>query len=376
MIGLYIHIPFCASKCYYCDFTSYIKNEYLINDYIDALLLELDLYKHEKFDTIFIGGGTPSYLNDKQLEILLKGISSICDLTKVLEFTIECNPGTLTYNKLNIMKYYGVNRLSIGLQSANSSTLNFIGRTHSFDDFEKSINYAQNIGFKNINADIIYGIPNENLDVYKVTLQKLVEYDLSHISAYNLILENNTKFYNMYKKGEFTELDENIQIDMYNYTKYFLESNGFEHYEISNYCRNNKPCLHNLIYWNFDDYIGIGVSSHSFYKNKRIENIKDLNKYIRALKQDNKIIYKNIHDNSFIDNIEEYIMVGLRKIRGISIEDFYSRFNIDFVSRFEKVIEKYKKNGLINVKDGRIFITNDGLMLMNLILKDFIQNKL
>lgn len=376
MIGLYIHIPFCASKCYYCDFTSYIKNEYLINDYIDALLLELDLYKHEKFDTIFIGGGTPSYLNDKQLEILLKGISSLCNLTKVLEFTIECNPGTLTYNKLNIMKYYGINRLSIGLQSANPSTLNFIGRTHTFDDFEKSVNYAQNVGFKNINADIIYGIPNESLDYYKNTLKKLVEYDLSHISAYNLILENNTKFYNMYKKGEFIELDENIQIDMYNYTKYFLESNGFEHYEISNYCRNNKPCLHNLIYWNFDDYIGIGVSAHSFYKDKRIENIKDLNKYIRALKEDNKVIYKHIHNNSFIDNIEEYIMVGLRKIRGISIEDFYNRFNLDFVSKFEKVIEKYKKNGLLNLKDGRIFITNDGLMLMNLILKDFIQNKL
>ena len=371
MIGLYIHIPFCASKCYYCDFTSYIRSEHLIDEYISALLLELDLYKHEKFDTIFIGGGRPSYLNDKQLEKLLKGISDRYDLNRILEFTIECNPGTLTYSKLKIMECYGIDRLSIGLQSANLSTLNFIGRTHSFDDFEKSINYAQNVGFENLNVDLIYGIPNEKLYDYEVTLQRIIQYDLSHISAYSLILEKNTKFYNMYKKGNFVESDEDIQIDMYKYTKYFLELNGFEQYEVSNYSKYNKSCLHNLIYWNFNDYIGIGVSAHSFYKNVRFENTKNISTYIEMLKKNNKLIYENVYNNSFVDNIEEYIMLGLRKIRGISLEDFNTRFDSSFLSVFGEVVNKYKKNGLMDVVDKMVFITNEGMILMNLILKDF-----
>lgn len=371
MLGLYIHIPFCSKKCYYCDFASYENLDHLVDSYIDSLLKELNMYSNEKFDTVFIGGGTPSYLNESQLEKLLKGIEKNLKNSNIVEYTIECNPGTLNYNKLNIMKHYGVDRLSIGLQSANNETLKFIGRVHLFEDYEKNLNYALDVGFKNINTDLIFGISNETFEDYKNTLNIVSKYNLTHISAYNLILEENTKFYTMYKQNKFRELDEDLQLEMYKYTKQFLESKGYYQYEVSNYAKKGKECLQNLIYWNFDDYVGVGVGAHSFYKGVRFSNVRKVDEYIKMLENNNhKYIEKHI--NSLEDNISEFVMVGFRKNMGISVLDFKERFNEDFFQFFKIQIDKYRKKGLIDFKEDRVFLTSEGFVLMNYVLEEFI----
>lgn len=374
MLGLYIHVPFCSKKCYYCDFTSYVNSEYLMDDYIDALLKELNFYKDKKFDTIFIGGGTPSYLDEKNLEKLLFGINNSLINSNILEFTIECNPCTITYEKLSIMKNYGVNRLSIGLQSVNDNTLKFIGRIHDFNDFDKSFNLANTIGFKNINVDLIFAIPCEDINDYEKSLNIISGYNLNHVSAYNLILEENTKFYSLFKQNKFKELNEDIQLKMYECTKVFLEKIGLKQYEVSNYAKDGNKCLHNLLYWNFDDYIGIGVSAHSFYLGNRFENTKNIKKYINMLKNNEHNYFKH-HSNSLKDNVEEYVMLGLRKTCGISIEDFERRFKLNIFDLFEKQIMKYKKSGFLNINNGMMYLNSMGIVLMNCILKDFILDK-
>ncbi len=371
MLGLYIHIPFCDKKCYYCDFTSYISSENLMYDYVCAVIKELEMYRCEKFDTIFIGGGTPSYLSNDCMKKLLIGINKVVKNSVILEFTIECNPGTLSREKLEIMYSYGVNRLSIGVQSANEKTLKFIGRNHRFIDFDKSFNLAVNVGFNNISADLIFGIPCEKNEDYVNTIDVIKNYDLTHISAYNLILEKGTKFYKMHEIGMFEEMDEELQLAMYEYTKQKLEELGFKQYEISNYAKKNKKCLHNLIYWNFNSYIGIGVSAHSFYYGKRFENTKDVKKYIEMIKTD-RHRYINIYTNKEVDNIQEYIMLGFRKNEGINMKDFKERFNVDFFDVYNKNIEKYVRNNLMEFKQDSIFLTSKGLILMNYIISEFI----
>lgn len=371
MIGLYIHIPFCSKKCYYCDFVSYVRSENLMEEYVECVLKELSLYKNVKFDTIFIGGGTPTYLDEKSFLKLLTGIKKATVNSNILEFTVECNPGTLNYEKLKMMKDCGVNRLSIGLQSSNEKTLKAIGRIHSLSDFEQSLDYALNLGFKNINADLIFSIPYESFEDYVRTLGVVVNYDLSHISAYNLILEENTKFYNMYKNNEFKELDEDIQSKMYEYTKYFLECNGFKQYEVSNYAKDSQKCIHNLIYWNLDDYVGIGVGAHSFFNGKRFENTKNLRDYIKMIKT-NTHKYINEYTNSINDSIEEFVMLGFRKIDGISLKDFKNKFKKDFIEIFREQIFKYEKENLLICENDRVFLSDRGICLMNFVLKDFI----
>lgn len=374
MKGLYIHIPFCFEKCYYCDFTSYVRSEHLMDYYVDALLKEMDLYKEETFDTVFLGGGTPSYLNEYNLKKILSGINNIFNKSKILEFTVECNPGTLNYDKLTIMKNYGVNRLSIGVQSANDNTLKFIGRTHKFIDFDRNFNLACKVGFENINIDLIFAIPCEGINSYKRTLDFISSYNLSHISAYNLILEKNTKFYLMFKQNKFKELKEDIQFDMYEYTKNFLENIGFIQYEVSNYAKEDKQCLHNLIYWNFNDYIGVGVSAHSFYNGSRFENTKNLKEYINMLSSGrHEYIMKTF--NSIEDNIEEYIMLGLRKVEGISLKDFEDIFKRNIFDLFGSKIRKHEEDGLIYYDDFNLCLTSKGIILMNYVLKDFIFDK-
>ena len=342
-----------------------------MDDYVDALLKELDFYSYEKFDTLFIGGGTPSYLNSSSLEKLLFGISNRLKNSNIVEFTVECDPGTFDDEKLRIMKHNGVNRLSIGVQSANDSALRFIGRIHNFNDFDKSFNLAHKIGFKNINADLIFALPCETLGDYKKSLDSIIDYDLQHISAYNLILEEKTKFYNMYEKNELQLLDEDIQLEMYEYTRDFLKKYNFVQYEVSNYAKDNKKCLHNLVYWNFDDYLGIGVGAHSFYNNRRFKNTSNIREYIESLKQ-GKHEYLGEHYNSLNDNIKDYIIVGMRKNEGICIKDFYNRFKLKFLEIFEKQVKNNISRELLELKDDRLFLTTKGFVLMNYVLRDFL----
>ena len=283
-MSLYIHIPFCKQKCLYCDFPSYAGKESLINEYIRALNEEI-LRKCSKYKiaSIFVGGGTPSYLNEINLESLLKTIN-LLDFKDEFEFTIECNPGTLNEEKLALMKNYNVNRISMGLQTTNDNILKEIGRIHSFEEFKKNYNQARKAGFENINVDLMFGLPNQNMKDWKVSLEDVMSLEPDHISAYSLIIEEGTCFYNLYNNDKLNIPNEEEERSMYLFTKGFLKDYGYNQYEISNYAKVNKECFHNKVYWKCNEYLGLGVSASSFVDEKRFKNIDDIKIYIEKIK--------------------------------------------------------------------------------------------
>ena len=282
MLGLYVHIPFCAKKCFYCDFNSYEitrKDEKSI--YIKNLIKEMEFYKEEivgkDIDTIFIGGGTPSILNENEIKFLFNDIKNNFNIKKNAEITMECNPGTLTLEKLRVMKECGVNRLSIGLQAVQNHHLNYIGRIHTYEEFEKNYNQAKEVGFENINIDLMYALPNQSREDWMESLEKVVKLNPTHISAYSLILEEDTELFNMYERKEFKLLDEDTDIEMYEYTINYLKSNGYNQYEISNYAKEGYECKHNILYWKCKNYVGLGASASGFLNGARYSNLCDLN---------------------------------------------------------------------------------------------------
>ena len=272
-MSLYIHIPFCKQKCLYCDFPSYAGKENLIDDYINALNKEiLNKCRDFKIISIFIGGGTPSYLDEKNLESLFKTIN-LLNLQDIMEFTVECNPGTLNEEKLKIMKKYNVNRISMGLQSTNDSLLKEIGRIHTFEEFKKNYFQARKAGFENINMDLMFGLPDQSLEDWEKTLEDAVSLNPDHISAYSLIIEEGTCFYKLYNNNKLNLPSEDDERNMYLITKKILNRHGYHQYEISNYSKDKKECFHNKVYWKCNEYLGLGVSASSFIDEKRFKNI-------------------------------------------------------------------------------------------------------
>ncbi len=246
MLGLYIHIPFCVKKCKYCDFNSFKLNVDEKRKYLNSLKREMELYKEnledKSIDSVFVGGGTPSILNEEEIKILFQNIKNNFQIKDSAEITMECNPGTLTLNKLKTMKECGVNRLSIGLQAVQNNHLEYIGRVHTYEEFEKNYYQAKEVGFENINIDLMYALPNQSKEDWMESLEKVVNLNPTHISAYSLILEENTELFNMYEKHEFKLLDEDTDIEMYEYTINYLKSNGYNQYEISNYAKKGFEC--------------------------------------------------------------------------------------------------------------------------------------
>ena len=373
-ISLYIHVPFCKQKCFYCDFPSYAGKEDLMDDYVDALIKEM----HEKckgyiIKTIFIGGGTPSYLSVDLIEKLLSEIKKL-NLDTNIEFTVECNPGVLFEEKLKVMKLGGVNRISFGLQSCNDNLLKKIGRIHTFDEFEENFNTARRIGFNNINVDLMYGLPNLTVDIWRDTLEKICELKPEHISAYSLIIEEGTAFYKMYEKNLLNLPSEDEEREMDKLTKDFLKSKGYNQYEVSNYALKGKECEHNKVYWKTEEYIGIGSSSSSYIDNFRVSNITSVKGYINNINT-NKTVEEERYKNTREDNIEEFIFMGLRMIKGINLQEFNRRFGVDITSIYECQIEKNIRRGLLIIKDGNLKLTEKGINLSNNVMSDFILDK-
>ena len=372
-MSLYIHIPFCKQKCLYCDFPSYAGKESLINEYIRALNEEI-LRKCSKYKiaSIFVGGGTPSYLNEINLESLLKTIN-LLDFKDDFEFTIECNPGTLNEKKLVLMKNYNVNRISMGLQTTNDNLLKEIGRIHSFEEFKKNYNQARKAGFENINVDLMFGLPNQHMKDWKASLEDVMSLEPDHISAYSLIIEEGTCFYNLYNNDKLNIPNEEEERSMYLFTKGFLEDYGYNQYEISNYAKVNKECFHNKVYLKCNEYLGLGVSASSFVDEKRFKNIDDIKIYIEKI-NNNEDVTEEIHVNNINDDMEEFMFMGLRMIEGIDLKTFKKRFGKDVFDIYDEVIKNNIKKGLLVVDSEKLYLSEKGIELSNYVMSDFILN--
>ena len=370
-ISLYIHIPFCKQKCLYCDFPSYSGKERLMNEYIDALNNEI-LQKAEKYsiNSIFIGGGTPSYLKDSNLKSLLATLNKL-KLKENLEFTVECNPGTLNEKNLNIMKEYNVNRISMGLQATTNSILKDIGRIHSYEEFKNNYFLARDIGFDNINIDLMFGLPNQTLETWKESLEEIAKLEPTHISAYSLIIEEGTRFYNLYEKDKLNLPNEDVERIMYLSTKDILNKYGYHQYEISNFAKVGKECFHNKVYWKCNEYLGLGVSASSFIDKNRIKNIDDIEQYIEKINKGESVIGQ-IHVNDISDDMEEFVFMGLRMIQGIKINEFEKRFNKNIYEVYGDIIEKNIKKELLICNSEKLFLSSRGIEISNYVMSDFI----
>lgn len=370
-IALYVHIPFCKQKCLYCDFPSYAGKERLEDDYIDALIKEIDIKCDKKIiRSLFIGGGTPSYLSQKNLEKLLSVLSKLNYIDDA-EKTIECNPGTLTEDKLKIMKDYGINRISLGLQTTHNNLLKDIGRIHTIEEFNKNYRKIREFGFKNINIDIMFGLPNQSVSDYKQTLNDIVKLNPEHISCYSLIIEEGTPFYSMYEKGLLDLPKENAEREMYQLTKDILEANGYHQYEISNYAKDSLECYHNKIYWKCDEYLGVGVSASSYIDEKRIKNIDNVSEYIEKIRNEEEV-YDEVLENTIKEDMEEFMFLGLRMIKGISKDEFKKRFKKDVHDVYGKVIWDNIKKGLLKEDEKNISLTEKGVEVSNWVMSEFI----
>ena len=373
-ISLYIHIPFCAQKCLYCDFPSFARKDHLRKAYIEALNKEIISLREKnnnlEINTIFIGGGTPSVLEADELECLLKEVAKL-NMAKEVEYSMECNQGNLTEEKLEVMKNYGVNRISMGLQAKQDNLLKGLGRIHNYKTFKENFLLAKKVGFNNINVDLMFGLPNQRLNEWEETLREIISLEPAHISAYSLIIEEGTAFYNLYENDKLKLPTEEEERKMYHLAKKILEENGFNQYEISNYAKDGKECRHNLAYWNMDNWIGVGSAAASYINGKRIKNISSVEEYINSIKDKGEAV-EEIINNSKNDNMEEFMFMGLRKINGIDENEFKNRFSMNINDVYGEILNKYIGEGLLIRESGRIFLSEKGIEISNVIMADFL----
>jgi len=369
--ALYIHIPFCKQKCFYCDFPSYAKKDELIKDYIFALCKEIkERCNGYKIRSLFIGGGTPTYLDEVELEILMDAIKGLNFIPNA-EKSIECNPGTVNKKKLEIMKNGGINRLSFGLQTTKNDLLNSIGRIHSFEEFKRNYYLARDIGFNNINIDMMFGLPKQGVNDWMSSLDAVVKLNPEHISAYSLIIEEGTVFHKLYEEDKLSLPLEEEERRMYEEGRKFLIESGYNQYEISNYAKAGKECFHNKVYWRCEDYIGVGASASSYIENKRIKNLDNLEEYIKKINKNEKATEEE-YENTEKDNMEEFMFMGLRMIEGIEEKEFKNRFGVEVDDLYKNVIDKNIKRGLLIRKGGKIHLSQVGIEVSNVVMSDMI----
>ncbi len=395
-LSIYIHIPFCKHKCMYCDFLSF-ANETVTTQiqYINALMNEINLYKPyaDRYivKTIYIGGGTPSILDEALIGNVLDHIREVFKVDRFAEITIEANPGTIKYTDLLMFRDKGINRISIGLQSSDDDLLRLLGRIHTFDDFLGGFDAARRAGFENINVDIMSGLPGQDMHTLVDTLTRVTELNPEHISVYSLQVEEGTPI-SMRPDILRTIPDENLDRAMYAMTKKVLRTAGYRRYEISNYSRKGYESRHNTVYWTGGQYIGLGVGAASFFKGERFSNITNLANYIEICEDIREEIIKEtdpvrLYDSAtsilrenvqimFIDSrIEEFMYLGLRMTDGISRTEFQERFKRDMFEIYAEPINKYIDSGYMEMNGDRIRLTDKGLDVSNYILADFILDK-
>lgn len=367
--GLYVHIPFCVKKCLYCDFLSKPCDNYIIDTYFNALIKEIE-HKGKSFTaplkTIYIGGGTPSLVDITYIDKLFNVINNTfkCNLN---EITIEANPESLTESKLKTYKQLGINRLSIGIQSLNDDLLHTLGRSHNSKQGIKAIDNAKKY-FNNINADIMLGLPNQTMVDIEQTLKILVDKNITHISAYGLIVEKNTKLYRLIEDKSLT-IDEDLAVDMYDKVVNLLENSKFNRYEISNFALNGYECKHNYGYWNRANYLGVGASACSFIDGVRWSNVANITEYIKAVEMGNDYVenYEVVKKN---DAQFETIMLSLRTVKGLNIEKFNIDYNLDFFKHYSNAINN--NISYLTVNNGFLSVKSKYFYILNSILVDFL----
>ena len=362
---LYIHIPFCLKKCIYCDFYSVSDSKFIIGAYMTALCKELEMRKEYigKLCGIYIGGGTPSILKEKDIATIMDKIRSTCHISAAAEITSEANPGTLTESGIKGMLNAGINRISIGVQSLSDKELSLLGRMHDAAEAIAAVTTARKGGFGNISLDLIYGIPGQDLVSWKRTLEKIVSLHPEHISAYELTPEKNTVLYEQLEKGRLHLPDEDEVAEMYFTAIDILTEAGYKHYEISNFALPNLQCRHNLNYWDRGEYLGIGAGAHSFLNGRRISNICDVRQYIH----DVELGTSPIAEETLLtrrEEIEETLFLGLRKTDGFDIE----LIPADITEHLKEALDDLSQQGLLDLSGGHIKLTRKGLIICNSVI--------
>ena len=385
-IGLYIHIPFCKKKCEYCDFCSYAGKENLINDYVKWLKYEIkEVGEGNKLDyenrldklaivkTIYIGGGTPSVIESEHISQIMDCVKENYTLSDNVEITIEVNPGTVSKEKLLTYKNSGINRLSIGLQETHDNLLKELGRIHTYDDFLNTYNLAREVGFDNINVDLMLALPKQSMNDLEESLNRIIKINPEHISVYSLIIEEGTPFYDKYMSNKIILPEEEEERKMYWLAKRKLEEAGYIHYEISNFAKKGYESRHNLSCWNQEEYVGCGVSAHSYTNNVRYSIIDSIEEYISNFESSNEADNIIFHEKQNKESkMKEFMMLGLRKIDGIQIQNFKSKFRENPIFTYRKELEKLVNEDLLEIDGDCIKLTSKGLDLANLVWEEFV----
>ncbi len=385
-LEIYVHIPFCVRKCAYCDFLSGPADLQVKTEYVEALIKEIftcpkrgvpELDAQEKYvvTTVFFGGGTPSVLEGESIERIMEAIRDSFEMAEDAEVTIEANPGTVTRDKLEAYRRAGINRISFGLQSTDNEALKTLGRIHTYEDFLESYRFARECGFDNINVDLISATPRQTIASWEEDLKHVVTLEPEHISAYSLIIEEGTPFAKLYGEGaerEYelpTEEDERL---MYYKTEEILEAAGYHHYEISNYARPGKECKHNLGYWERKNYLGFGLGASSLMDNVRFQNTDNLKEYLKN-SENLQSLREDIEHLSLVEQMEETIFLGLRKLKGVSIEEIRDQYGTIFEIRYGDNVKRMEKEGLIAVENGYFRLTKKGIDVSNYVFAEVLR---
>ncbi len=371
-IGIYIHIPFCVTKCKYCDFNSYAGHERFFNQYVVAITKEIsmnkDKYKDCEVSSIFIGGGTPSCVPQGVIATILAEIKNNYNILENAEITIECNPNSVTYSKALEWHMAGVNRVSVGLQTSKNNLLRLIGRTHNKQDYINAINIIKSVGFKNINTDLMLGLPKQKMSDVKKSIILAKAVGSRHISLYSLILEEKTQLFKEVETGVIKLPNEKKVVGMMVQSNKLLEQHGFKRYEVSNYSMLGFECKHNINCWKMIDYVGFGAGAHSYFENKRWSNLCGIEKYIKAMHNKGEAI-EYIEKLNKEDLIEEYIMLGLRLVEGIDIEKLKEKTGFDLLKERKHELDQLIKLQLVNLSNNFLKATEQGFLFLNKIIE-------
>lgn len=376
-IGLYLHVPFCLKKCKYCDFVSYPYDAGLAASYVSALKREMALYRsrlqegQKNLKSIYIGGGTPTTLPADQLAELCVAVRSNFVWTDGIEVTVEANPGTVDGSKLSALRKAGVNRISFGVQAAQEELLTFLGRLHGWRQVEEAVTLARGAGFDNISIDLIYGIPGQRLRDWRETLAKAVGLGANHISAYNLKIEPDTPLHRDVTSGYVVPCDEDLEVEMMYYTVDYLREQGFRHYEISNFARPGYEARHNLLYWQNEEYLGLGPAAHSCLDGVRFANLPDLRRYITAV-DGGQTPVETQEVLTARDRLVEGMFLGLRLMEGVDLRQFTEIYGADPRVLFRESLDKLQKLELACILDDRLKLTRKGLPLANEVFAEFV----
>lgn len=373
-IGIYIHVPFCAKKCKYCNFNSYENALNLIDEYLLALTDEIKDYKDVADDavvtTIFIGGGTPSLLQNGAVTTILNTIKNTYNVSKSAEITIEANPNSITLDKAYEWKQAGVNRVSVGLQTCKNNLLKVIGRIHNKADYVKAMQTLRTAGFDNINTDIMIGLPAQKQSDVKTTLSQVVRLGSAHVSAYCLILEEGTQLFDEVASGIVKLPKEEKTLAMYDFVFKYLEKHGLYRYEVSNFARPGRECRHNINCWDMKEYLGFGAGAHSYYDGVRYSNYDKIGDYIKGVRDGSAVETREKLTKA--EQLEETIMLGLRKTDGINLNYIKKHFGIDLRLTKHDILDKYERMGLVKLEINNLVVTPQGMHVLNKIILDFV----